>query len=125
MAKHQKKMTLQSVAARRNQTLTQLVTDWGVKSLDGLAKRCKSEDVAMPTDFTFTVSVAKVVKDQIQASELPKPVKSALVELQKESEDVSGKKVKKSKLTLDEPSPTSDEHSRVDAHTAARPKDPT
>ncbi len=125
MAKYQSKPTLESVAVRRNQTLAQLVADWGVTSLDELAKRCRREGVATPTNFTFAVSdVAKAQpKADVKAEEAKPIVKNALVELPKESEELFGKKVKKGKLTLDEPV-ASDEHVGVDQVSAPRPKNP-
>lgn len=128
MAKYQPKPTLESVAARRNQTLAQLIADWAVTSVDDLAKRCRREGVAMPADFTFAVSVVKETKEAVHANvdvkvEEAKPVKNALVDLSKESEEVAGKKAKKGKLTPDEPA-ASDEHVGVDTRAPAGPKDP-
>jgi len=128
MAKYQSKPTLESVAARRNQTLVQLLADWAVTSVDDLTKRCKREGVAMPANFTFAVSDVKEIKDVVHAKmdvkvEAKPAVKNALVELPKESEEVAGKKAKKGKLTPDEPA-ASDEHVGVDPRPAPGPKDP-
>jgi hypothetical protein len=112
VAKHQKKPTLKSVAARRDQTIEQLLRDWSVTSLDDLAKRCKREGVEFPANFTFSIPAT------------PPAVKNALVDLSKESEELQSKKARKGKLTQHEPS-TSDKHVGVDAIAAAGPKDPT
>lgn len=122
MAKYQKRTTLESVAARRNQTLAQLVADWGVKSLDDLAKRCKREDVAMPANFTFAVSVTEVKKDELQAK-LHITIDGVAEGLSKESEELPLKKARKGKLTAHEPA-ASDEHVGVDADTATGSEDP-
>ncbi len=129
MAKYSNKPTLESVAARRNQSLAQLVAEWGVTSVEDLMKRCKREGVAMPADFTFAVSVKEATKDVVHADihitvpEAKPSVKNALVDLSKESEEVAGKKAKKGKLTPDEPA-ASDEHVGVDTRAPAGPKDP-
>lgn len=126
MAKYQPKPTLESVAARRNQTLAQLLADWAVTSVDDLAKRCKREGVAMPADFTFAASNAAVKDDtlhvdlHVTAKEKP-AVKNALVELSKEREEVHGKKAKKGKLTHDEPV-AGDEHVGMDPGATAKPE---
>ena len=117
MAKYQKKLNLESVAAKRGQTLTQLLTDWSVTSLEDLKKRCKREGVEVPANFTFALSSANV---EVMQS----PPRNALIDLSKESEDVTGKKRRKSKLTHDEPI-VNDEHIRLDPDTAAGSKDAT
>lgn len=123
MAKYQNKPTLESVAARRNQTLAQLITDWGVTSVEALMKRCKREGVAMPADFAFAVSGGDKDVHVSFRVEVKPPVKNALVELPKESEELAGKKAKKGKLTPDEPI-ASDEHVGVDPRAAAGLKNP-
>lgn len=114
MAKYQKKLTLEAVAARRNQTLAQLIAEWGVTTVEDLTKRCKREDVDAPTDFTFAIPAVKTVEKP--------PVKNALVDLSKESEELAAKKAKRGKLTSDEPT-ASDEHVGVVTRVPSGPKD--
>ena len=123
-AKYQKKPTLESVAARRNQSLAQLIAEWGVTSVEDLMKRCKREGVDIPADFTFAFSGGDKDVHVNFRVEVKPPVKNALVDLSKESEEVAGKKAKKGKLTSDEPA-ASDEHVGVDPRATAGPKDPS
>jgi len=115
VAKYQNRPTLKSVAARRGQTLAQLIDDWAVLSVDELVKRCKREGVEYPTDFTFVHSKPNLVEKPI--------TKNALVDLVKKSEELPAKKVVKGKLTPDE-SVTSVKHDGVDTDAPAWFKDP-
>ncbi len=124
MAKYQKKPTLEAVAARRNQSLAQLITEWGVTSVEDLMKRCKREGVDIPTDFTFAVSGGDKDVHVDFRVEVKPPVKNALIDLSKESEELAAKKAKRGKLTSDEPA-ASVEHVGVVARVPSGPKDPS
>lgn len=120
MARYQKKSTLADVAQRRNQTVAELLTDWGIESYVGLddhykklRARCLKEGIEIPA---FSPSKAKVV-------EKPTP-KNAIVDIsKKKNEETTVKKPSRSKLTSDEHPSTSDKHVRVDAGAVAGPKD--
>ncbi len=116
MPRFQNKPSLADVARRRGQSIFEVLTDWGINlnlsenEFDAvLQKRCLKEGV----------KYVKVERAQ-------KPIlKNALVELPKQESVVAvGKKVRKSKVTLDE-SAACDEHVRVDPHAPSGPKDPT
>jgi hypothetical protein len=124
LPKYQKKPTLADVAAKRNQTLEQLLGEWAVTSIDELAKRCKREGVGFPADFAFPVSADKPKPAAIAPEPKPEPPapKNALVDLAKAKADDASKKARKGKLTSDEPS-ASDEHLGVDPGATAGPED--
>lgn len=116
MAKYQKKPELADVASRRGQTMEQLLTEWGVKTLGELAKRCKREGVGLPAGFTFAFSAdPKPKSEPTPPKESPR---NALVEIRKDSLE-DQKKAKKAKVNGDEPA-VSPEHVRV---VPAKPSD--
>jgi hypothetical protein len=110
--KYQKKPSLADVARRRGQSILEVLSDWGLDPSDAdflaaLAKRCLKEGV-------------QPVQIEIAKSETPK---NALVQLpKKESAPTVGKKLRKSKVTLDEPG-ASDEHDRLDPLATPGPED--
>lgn len=113
MARKPKK-DLADLAARRRQTIAQLIADWGISSYEGLVRFCDREGVSVPSDLTLSFSTSELtltlaidVKDESAATE---------------SAHKPAKKSRKGKVTLD--ASASHEHDGVDTHSAAEPKDP-
>lgn len=101
--KYQKKPSLGDVARRRGQSILEVLSDWGLDpSADGFAeslkKRCLKEGV-QPLEVEAVASTPPIEQPRNALVQLPK----------QESAPTLAKKVRKSKVTLDEPA-ASDEH---------------
>lgn len=86
MPRYQKKPTVADVARRRNQTVEQLIAEWGVTSTEALKERCRREGVEVPKDFALAPAAA------FKPPRAPEPT------------ETTGRKTRKSKVTLDDPS---------------------
>jgi len=117
MARYVNKPNLADVARRRGQSIFEVLEDWGI-------------DIALP-EAEFDVEVQKrCTKEGVRYEKVERPSmktstpkKIVVVEPPKESAPVVGKKVRKSKVTLDEPV-AGDEHVGVDSDAPFGPKDP-
>ena len=101
--KYQKKPSLGDVARRRGQSILEVLSDWGLDpSADGFAealkKRCLKEGV-QPLEVEVVAPAPTVEQPRNVLVQLPK----------QENAPPATKKVRKSKVTLDEPA-ASDEH---------------
>ena len=121
MARYQKKPSLADVARRRGQSVLDILKDWGLLDIKDLAtfsaqlhKRCLKEGVQEPE-----------IGDELMVMFVEaEPVKTEDVQpLAQQNASTVGKKSRKGKFTLDEPT-ASDEHGGVDPNVPPGPKDP-
>jgi hypothetical protein len=95
--KFQNLPTLEGLAARRRQTISSILADWGVKDAASLVDRLKREGLAPVDDASALFSVASPPKPTTPT------VRLGLVEIQapKKAIEPESKKPAKAKLTSD------------------------
>jgi hypothetical protein len=104
--KFQNLPTLEGLAARRRQTISSILADWGVTDADALTARLKREGLALVADASsFFPPAAKPTVPVVRSAlvEIPPPPKKEPEPqpLPKKNVELESKKPAKAKLTSD------------------------
>lgn len=103
--KFQNLPTLEDLASRRGQTVSSIVNDWGVNTIEELVEKLKTEGLTSTTDLSkFFVKPKQELTQSVQ-----EPEQTKVVVVEKKStkdQEQDGKKSTKTKITYDVIDPT-------------------
>ena len=99
--------TLEDLASRRGQTVSSIVNDWGVNTIEELVEKLKTEGLTSTTDLSKLF--VKPKQELTQSVPEPEPEQTKVVVVEKKStkdQEQDGKKSTKAKITYDVIDPT-------------------